>query len=113
MEYAIFSLQSLSTTEVSTPLPVTSSVAGMGAFTGLTGYMTLGLGAKQKPGAVQVNDSEVLITKDSKYLHSYDLIEYVLSKSAIDQGLVVGVDGKTSRTMDFPAPPEEIGKTVF
>ena len=36
----------------------------MNAFTGLTGYMTLGLGAKAKPGVVQVGNSEFLISKD-------------------------------------------------
>jgi hypothetical protein len=65
-EYAIFSLFSLSATDISTPALLTSSSTGMGAFTGLTGYMTLGLGAKPKPAVVQVSESEVLIVKDSK-----------------------------------------------
>lgn len=43
---------------------------GKGALSGLGGYMTLGLGAKVKPCAVNVGDSEVLIAKDSE-LHSY------------------------------------------
>jgi hypothetical protein len=36
----------------------------MGALTGLTGYMTLALGAKTKPFVDHIGDSEVLITKD-------------------------------------------------
>ena len=66
-EYVIFSLQSLTTTEILTPAPATSTTAGMGALTGLTGYMTLGLGAKAKPGVVQIGESETLITKDSEF----------------------------------------------
>ena len=40
---------------------------GMGALSGLGGYMTLGLGAKAKPNVVNVNDNEALVAKDSKY----------------------------------------------
>ena len=40
---------------------------GMGALSGLGGYMTLGLGAKAKPNVANVNDNEALIAKDSKY----------------------------------------------
>ena len=36
----------------------------MTALTGLTGYMTLGLGAKAKPAMVRVAESEILISKD-------------------------------------------------
>jgi hypothetical protein len=64
-EYAIFSLQSLSATEISTPALAASTAAGIGALTGLTGYMTLGLGTKVKPCLVQI-DSGTLITKESK-----------------------------------------------
>lgn len=54
--------------DILTPLPTTASagVGAMGALSGLTGYMTLGLMAKPKPLAAQTAESEVLITKDSK-----------------------------------------------
>src|ERR1700722_8757818 len=65
-DYALFSIPNLTATEITTPATVTSSVSGMGALTGLTGYMTLGLGSKPKPGVVTISDSEVLITKDSQ-----------------------------------------------
>lgn len=57
----------MSAAEISTPLPVTASTSTMGALTGLTGYMTLGLGAKAlKPPVVTVNESETLIAKDGE-----------------------------------------------
>jgi Vam6/Vps39-like protein vacuolar protein sorting-associated protein 39 len=57
----------MSATDISIPLPVTASTTAMGALTGLTGYMTLGLGAKPlKPPVVTVNESETLIAKDSE-----------------------------------------------
>ena len=62
----MFSLKDLSVTDVTTTLPTSSSVTGMGAFTGLTGYMTLGLGTKPKPGVVKINETEILVTKDSE-----------------------------------------------
>lgn len=65
-DYVMFSLESLTVTDITTPLPISSSVAGMGAFTGLTGYMTLGLGAKPKPGVIRISETEILITKDSE-----------------------------------------------
>ncbi|RXW25536.1 hypothetical protein EST38_g333 [Candolleomyces aberdarensis] len=77
--------------EISTPLPTTASVGAMGAFSGLTGYMTLGLMAKPKPMAAQTGESEVLITKDT-------------------QGFFIGPDTKATRsnTIEWPAPPEEM-----
>ena len=63
-EYAIFSIATMTAVDIVTPLPTTSSGTAMNAFTGLTGYMTLGLGAKAKPGVVQVGNSEFLISKD-------------------------------------------------
>lgn len=64
-------------TEIAMPIsPATSGTAistmGMGALTGLGGYM--GLGAKQKPCLVQISDSEVLISKDSEYPVLFDVI---------------------------------------
>lgn len=54
--------------DVVTPLPVTGSGTAMNALTGLTGYMSLGLGAKAKPGVVRVADSEFVIAKDGKIM---------------------------------------------
>ncbi|KAI0067184.1 hypothetical protein BV25DRAFT_1959388 [Artomyces pyxidatus] len=95
-EHILFSLATMMTIEISTvPTPSNSATAmsnmGMGALTGLGGYMTLGLGAKGKPCATNVNESEVLIAKDN-------------------DGLFVGSDGKPSRStrIDWPAPPEDI-----
>jgi hypothetical protein len=61
-EYALFSISKLTTLDVTTPIPASIS---MGAFSGLSGYMTLGLGAKAKPGLVRLSDTEALIVKDS------------------------------------------------
>lgn len=72
-DHALFSLKTLSTTEVTTPIAsVTSSTSiggmGMGALSGLGGYMTLGLGSKTvKPCVIRTKDDEVLIAKDSQY----------------------------------------------
>lgn len=50
------------------PLPTAiSATMGMGAFSGLTGYMSLGLGAKAKPTIAPVGNGEVLIGKDSMW----------------------------------------------
>ena len=68
-EYAIFSLVTLTANDVSIPVSPTSSVPGMGTLSGLTGYMTLGLGAKSKPCVTCIKDSEALIIKDGGFLH--------------------------------------------
>ena len=65
-EYAIFSIPAMSAVEIVTPLPLTGPGTAMNALSGLTGYMTLGRGAKAKPTVVQVADSEVLLGKDSE-----------------------------------------------
>ncbi|KAJ7086162.1 hypothetical protein B0H15DRAFT_987519 [Mycena belliarum] len=96
-EYAIFSIPTMSGTEVSIPLPVTAAGTGMGAFTaglggyGLGGYMSLGLGHKPKPAAIQISDSEAMILKDN-------------------EGVFIGHDAGPSRpaSVEWPAPPEEI-----
>lgn len=95
-DYILFSLLTLSTTEVAIPSTTSLSVTGIsnmgvGALSGLGGYMTLGLGAKAKPCAANVGESEVLITKDNV-------------------GWFIGADGRPSRTtqVDWPAPPEDI-----
>ncbi|KAF9647158.1 hypothetical protein BDM02DRAFT_3170498 [Thelephora ganbajun] len=87
-EHAIFSLKTM--TPVDITLPATTTTTGMGAFSGLTGYMTLGLGAKAKPSLLAVKESEVLIVKDNV-------------------GHFLNTDGSPSRPerIDWPAPPEE------
>ncbi|KAH8100006.1 hypothetical protein BXZ70DRAFT_939950 [Cristinia sonorae] len=95
-DYALFSLKTLTATEVATSVASVASSSsisgmGMGAFSGLGGYMTLGLGAKNpKPCTLRIKDDEVLIAKDNN-------------------GILLGPDGKPSRTavIDWPAPPEE------
>ncbi|KAF5342379.1 hypothetical protein D9611_001421 [Ephemerocybe angulata] len=92
-EYAIFNLSTMTAVDIVTPLPTTTSVGvgAMGALSGLTGYMTLGLAAKPKPIAVKTAESEVLITKDT-------------------EGFFIGPDAKTARTttLEWPAPPEDL-----
>ncbi|EIW83909.1 rab guanyl-nucleotide exchange factor [Coniophora puteana RWD-64-598 SS2] len=53
--------------------------------------MTLGLGAKAKPGLVRLSDGEALIVKDN-------------------QGFMIGADGRPLRehTLHWPSPPEEL-----
>ncbi|KAH7925859.1 hypothetical protein BV22DRAFT_1064252 [Leucogyrophana mollusca] len=87
-EYAVFSISKLTTLDISTPMPVSAS---MGAFSGLTGYMTLGLGAKAKPNLVRLSDIEALIVKDN-------------------QGFIIGAEARQTRTstINWPSPPEEI-----
>ncbi|KAH9856486.1 hypothetical protein C2E23DRAFT_865919 [Lenzites betulinus] len=95
-EYCLTSLKTSTTVDVSTPITTASSTGsigtmGMGALSGLGGYMTLGLGAKAKPCVAGLNETEALIAKDNN-------------------GFVVGHDGKPIRSenIDWPAPPEEI-----
>jgi hypothetical protein len=69
-EFAVFTISTLTAVEVVIPLPTTASTTtGMAttAFTGLTGYMTLGLGAKAKPSVLPISESEVMIMKDSMH----------------------------------------------
>ncbi|KAJ7052608.1 hypothetical protein C8F01DRAFT_1170573 [Mycena amicta] len=91
-EYAMFSVPTMTATDISIPLPVTAAGTGMSAFTnlGLGGYMTLGLGAKPKPAVLQISEAEALILKDN-------------------EGIFVGPDGSPARpaSMEWPAPPEE------
>jgi len=70
----MLSLETMTISEIALPNTNTATVAGIGmgmgmgaAFSGLGGYMSLGLGAKEKkPCIVRVDDGEVLIPKDSK-----------------------------------------------
>ncbi|KAL1739272.1 hypothetical protein HDZ31DRAFT_21003, partial [Schizophyllum fasciatum] len=55
-EYATFNIPAMSVVDISTPpppQPTTTSAMGVGAFTGLSGYMALALGARQKPEVLQ------------------------------------------------------------
>ncbi|KAF8637825.1 hypothetical protein AX16_010742 [Volvariella volvacea WC 439] len=90
-EYAMFSISTMTATDITTPLPTATSTTTMGTFGGLAGYMTLGLGAKSKPGVIQISDTEILIAKDN-------------------EGIPLNGTGKISRpsNIDWPAPPEEI-----
>lgn len=73
--------------------------------------MTLGLGVKAKPCAVNVGDSEVLIAKDSQY-PLFILQVLVAQLNVVDFGVFVGTDGKQSRPnqIEWPATPEDLGK---
>ncbi|KAE9401526.1 hypothetical protein BT96DRAFT_956547 [Gymnopus androsaceus JB14] len=77
-------------------LKVLSTSGPSSAFTGLSGYMTLGLGAKSKPGVVRLNEDETLILKDN-------------------EGIIIGKDAKPSRSesIAWPTPPEEIGASFI
>ncbi|OJT15140.1 Vam6/Vps39-like protein [Trametes pubescens] len=95
-DYALTSLTTSVTVDASTPIPTTSSSGsignmGIGALSGLGGYMTLGLVAKAKPNVIGLNESEALIAKDNN-------------------GYIIGSDGKPCRSenIDWPATPEEI-----
>ena len=47
------------------PAPVGAAALGKGALSGLTGYMSLGLGPKAKPSVFKVSESgETVVTKD-------------------------------------------------
>jgi Vam6/Vps39-like protein vacuolar protein sorting-associated protein 39 len=89
--------------------PATSiGSVGKGAFTGLGGYMTLGLGAKLRPCITHVGDDEALVAKDSTcFIHT---ARHRLSNHSADEGLFVGIDGKPSRKahIPWPAPPEDV-----
>lgn len=68
-DYMLYSLKSRATTDIVTPIhPGSSSTSiggmGMGAFSGLGGY--IGLGAKAKPCVLRIDDNEGFIAKDSK-----------------------------------------------
>ena len=69
VDYALFSLKTRTTTEISIPGHAGIAAAGissmgMGAFSGLGGY--IGLGSKPKPCVLRIDDGEALIAKDSE-----------------------------------------------
>jgi hypothetical protein len=73
--HVLFSLATMSTTEIAAAPTTSKSGAGignvgMGTFAGLGGYMSLGLGAKLRPCVTNVGDADVVIAKDSTCIHS-------------------------------------------
>ncbi|KAK7044093.1 Vacuolar morphogenesis protein 6 [Paramarasmius palmivorus] len=90
-EYAVFSFDKLTCTDVSMPLPAAGAPSAMGKFSGLTGYMALGLGAKAKPGVAHLNDEDTLVLRDN-------------------EGVLIGKDAKPTKssTVAWPAIPDEI-----
>lgn len=70
-DHVLLKLPMMSTTEIALPAPPPAQgstgigAMGMGAFSGLGGYMTLGLGAKAKPAVYKVSDDgEFVVLKD-------------------------------------------------
>ena len=60
------------------PTAPSSSGLGMGTFSGLSSYMSLGLGSKTaKPGLVKVGEGEVLVVKESRSSHFFSLTTVV------------------------------------
>ena len=73
VDYAIFSLKTRNVTEIDPPIHTGTSVSsiggmGMGALSGLGGY--IGLGSKPVPCVLRSNDGEALVTKDSMWIDS-------------------------------------------
>ncbi|EIN04044.1 hypothetical protein PUNSTDRAFT_93504 [Punctularia strigosozonata HHB-11173 SS5] len=100
-DFAMFNVTTMTVVDftfpptASTSVPGISNVSvgkgiGMGAISGLGGY--IGLGAKVKPQVVRINDNEVLVGRDNA-------------------GIFFGLDGKPSRpsNVEWPAIPDEIG----
>ena len=73
--HVMFFLDTMTSSEISLPIPSSTS-AGVGALSGLGGYMTLGLGTKAKPLMTELGSEEVLIPKDSM-LHRYRFQNHV------------------------------------
>ncbi|TDL20794.1 hypothetical protein BD410DRAFT_750406 [Rickenella mellea] len=99
-DHVLFFLETMSASELTLPPANVAAAAsaaignmgmGMGALSGLGGYMTLGLGAKAKPMLAKVGEGEILVPKDNS-------------------GIFIGPDGKPTRTssIDWPAPPEDL-----
>ena len=115
-DYCVTALKTSVTVDVVTPIPTTTSGSGMGpmgmgALSGLGGYMTLGLGAKAKPNVVGVREDEALVAKDSEYYFQRSLSTPIHALVMLDAGFIVGAEGKAIRSepIDWPAPPDELG----
>ncbi|KZT39975.1 hypothetical protein SISSUDRAFT_1113449 [Sistotremastrum suecicum HHB10207 ss-3] len=91
-EHAVLSIAHMSVSDIVPQVSTSTTVAGIGkgALGNLTGYMTLGLGAKAKPIAVTVSQNEVSIVKEN-------------------QNLFYNSEGKPSRetSIVWPGLPEE------
>jgi len=102
----------MSVIDVILPLPSSTSTGmGKGTFSGLTGYMSLSLGAKTRPTIAPTSASEVLIVKDSTYLlYLLIVLLWFEADCRIDEGVFIGQDGKPSRekNLEWVAPPDEI-----
>jgi Vam6/Vps39-like protein vacuolar protein sorting-associated protein 39 len=121
-EHVLLDLDAMTLSDITLPNTNSATVTGlgmgmgmgmgMGALTGLGGYMTLGLGAKEKKSPiVKINDGEVLIPKDSGWSTVYN-DQFVHPASISDAGIFVGPDGKPTRPLglDWQAAPEENGR---
>jgi Vam6/Vps39-like protein vacuolar protein sorting-associated protein 39 len=118
-DHAIVYLNTMSVAELS--LPSTSSPnaglgmakVGMGALTGLGGYM--GLGVKTtKPSVIQLEDGEALVTKDCK--HVFPTCFYsTLMTAYVATSTFIGSDGKPSRPgqIEWSVPPEDVSELVI
>lgn len=63
----MLSLEKMELFDIELPPANPTTNLGMGALSGLGGYMTLGLGTKErKPALVGLEKNEVLIPKDSE-----------------------------------------------
>lgn len=104
----MLSLEKMELFDVELPTTNPTTNLGMSAFSGLGGYMTLGLGAKErKPASVGLERDEALVPKESKApsntVFHFCFIWYQ------DTSIIIGADGKLSRSssINWPAPPEE------
>ncbi|KAG9314800.1 vacuolar sorting protein 39 domain 1-domain-containing protein [Chiua virens] len=94
-DYAIFSLEDSTVVDVTLPAPVptapSSTGLGMGTFSGLSSYMSLGLGGKgAKPGLTRIGDGEVVVVKEN-------------------QGFIIDADAKMKgNSITWSTQPEEI-----
>ncbi|KAF7985633.1 hypothetical protein HWV62_2139 [Athelia sp. TMB] len=89
-EYAVFSVTTMTAVDVSMPTQAAATTSVGGAFSGLSGYMTLGLGSKPKPTALRLSDKETVIAKEN-------------------QAFTIDATGKLTKpeSFDWPAPPED------
>ena len=79
-EYAVLYLSTMSVAELVIPsipsaaMGIGMGKVGMGAFSGFSGYMTLGLGRGVKPLVIELQEGEVLVNKEGGVLCWYGVI---------------------------------------
>lgn len=82
-EHAILYLETMSIADVVLPTTLHPSTStgltgamgmGMNAFSGLGGYVTLGLLAKSKPTVIKTAEGEFVIPKDSSYISAFSVV---------------------------------------